>query len=223
MLRRSYKRKNNPNYKNGVTFRKYYCIKCDKKISLSSGLYGQQLCNSCAHKGKKKPPFSIKHKKAISRALKGNKYAMGNIVSEETKRKMSLGMKGVNNPHWKNGKMLIRGYVYILKPDHPYIGRNKRYVLEHRLLIEKQIGRYLKPQERTHHINKIKTDNRLENLMAFVNQSAHRRFEMFPYYEGVDANEIIFDGRLKTKNGRFLNFNEIKEYLERELAKLKMS
>jgi len=43
---------NNPNYKYGKCCKKYYCKKCGKEISLSSGLYGSGLCNGCSRKGK---------------------------------------------------------------------------------------------------------------------------------------------------------------------------
>lgn len=65
--------------------------------------------------------------------------------------------------HWKGGRVKLRGYILIYKPDHPN-AINKRYVFEHRLVIEKKIGRYLERWEIVHHINGIKDDNRLENL-----------------------------------------------------------
>ena len=82
------------------------------------------------------------------------------------------------------------GYVLIYKPKHPH--RDIRgQMREHRLVIEKQIGRYLLSKEEVHHFGK-KDDNRPENLMAFVSKSAHRRFEMGGI---VIQREIIFDGR----------------------------
>lgn len=70
---------------------------------------------------------------------------------------------GANNPNFAGGKYVDdKGYVRILMPDHP---RNiKGYVYEHRLLMEQYIGRYLMPWETVHHINEIKTDNRIENF-----------------------------------------------------------
>jgi len=47
------------------------------------------------------------------------------------------------------------------------------YVAEHRLLIEKQLGRLLDKKERVHHINCIKNDNSLDNLVVFSNHTDH--------------------------------------------------
>jgi len=65
---------------------------------------------------------------------------------------------------WKGGKMINgKGYVDIYSRGHPN-ARGGKYVLEHRLVMEKKIGRYLLPSEHVHHKNGIKTDNRVENL-----------------------------------------------------------
>lgn len=73
--------------------------------------------------------------------------------------------KNPNSP--KNTK---QGYVEIdIREDfewmanNPFIVKKNRY-LEHRYIMEKEIGRYLIPGETVHHKNMIKNDNRIENL-----------------------------------------------------------
>jgi hypothetical protein len=80
---------------------------------------------------------------------------------------------------WKGGRITTdQGYVRIKAPiDHP----NKRaygYILEHRLIMEKAIGRYLRPDETVHHKNGNRSDNRIENLELWnITQPSGKRIE----------------------------------------------
>jgi hypothetical protein len=83
---------------------------------------------------------------------------------------------GSNNPNFSGGKYIDdKGYIRVLMPDHP---RNiKGYVYEHRLLMERYVGRHLMPWETVHHINEIKTDNRIENFFLCMH-SEHSALHM---------------------------------------------
>lgn len=75
-----------------------------------------------------------------------------------------IGQKGPKNPAWKGGRRpASNGYVWVYSPDHPYRTKDNR-VLEHRLVMEARLGRYLKPHEVVHHRNSVRNDNRDENL-----------------------------------------------------------
>jgi len=51
------KGKNNPAYKDGITFKKHSCIKCNKAISLNNFYYGKRRCRSCSKTGKNSPRY----------------------------------------------------------------------------------------------------------------------------------------------------------------------
>lgn len=83
--------------------------------------------------------------------------------------------KGSKNLKWKGGKYKNWYRRTIYSPSHPRA--NKRgYLARYVIVMEKHLGRFLKPKEVVHHINKIKDDDRLENLMLFPNHRAHLRF-----------------------------------------------
>lgn len=75
--------------------------------------------------------------------------------------------------HWKGGKTTgsSGNYIMLMRPNHPNATRHG-YVMEHRLVMEKKMGRYLTPQEIVHHINGDGHDNRPENLEV-ISRSVH--------------------------------------------------
>jgi hypothetical protein len=85
---------------------------------------------------------------------------------------------GERNGSWRGGRYVdADGYVMVRKPDHP--GATKAgYVREHRLVMEKKLGRPLCPGEVVHHRDKDKANNRPSNLVLFVSNAQHLRSEL---------------------------------------------
>lgn len=109
-------------------------------------------------------------KKCFKRMLPvGFGFKRGDKHKQETKIKIGKG-------NFKTG-IVTRddGYQAVLSPTHPFTNKNK-YIYHHRLIMEKHIGRYLKPREVVHHINSDPSDNRIENLMLFSSHSEHQKF-----------------------------------------------
>lgn len=76
----------------------------------------------------------------------------------------SRNFRGNKANNWRGGKGLtIDGYYKIYYPSHPFANKHG-YILEHRLIMEKMINRYLTPKDIVHHKNGTRTDNRKKNL-----------------------------------------------------------
>lgn len=157
----------------------------------------RKISQSLKGKGKGRK-FSKEHRKNLSMALtnpsketrqKMSKAQKGRKLTEKTKQKMSearkgykhsqeakekMGQKGSKSSSWKGGQYKSRGRIFIYSPEHPFA--NNIYVLRSRLVMEKKLGRHLKPKEVVHHINGIVNDDRPENLQLFPNRGAHISF-----------------------------------------------
>lgn len=80
------------------------------------------------------------------------------------------GQKG-NKYGWKGGKIKTNGYWMIYAPDHPNANAmGKGYVKQSRLKMEKKLKRILSRDEVVHHINGIRDDDRLSNLVVMTKE-----------------------------------------------------
>lgn len=84
--------------------------------------------------------------------------------------------KGCNNHGWAGGRSIdLDGYVLVPAPEHHPHARQIGVILEHRLVMEKALERYLLPTEVVDHIDGLTIHNAPENLRLFASNAEHLR------------------------------------------------
>jgi len=127
---------------------------------------------------------------AVSSILRTRGVRMRN-GKESLRARFPDGRYGKLAANWKGGRIIANrlGYFIIYTPEHPNATKDG-YVMEHRLLMEKKLSRYLNKNEFVHHINGDTQDNRIENL-EITSKRQHARIHF-------DAVKEV--ARLKAEN-----------------------
>jgi len=100
-------------------------------------------------------------------------------------------------------KHKANGYIYILVNEILPSGKHK-HIAEHRVIMEKLLGRKLEPQEEVDHINGVRDDNRPENLRLMKNKGMHQKIHKPKGYNKGPLAVGWIDGRsLVQKNCKF--------------------
>lgn len=84
---------------------------------------------------------------------------------------------GAGHTGWKGGLRIVKGYVMVFDPEHPN-STEQGYVAQHRLTVEKRLGRHLERHEVVHHIDGNRGNNALTNLQVFDSNGDHLRHEL---------------------------------------------
>jgi hypothetical protein len=154
-----------------------YCIYCGKKTDRENGV----CCSKCLKERARDTiqRYRKKHleriKEAKRRCAKKNPQLCVDCGKEICPESIRCRQCSFKNRSRKIKTIDKSGYVLVYRPKHPY-ANEKGYVREHRLVVEKKIGRFLNKEEVIHHINGKKAENSLKNLMLFSNHKEHMVF-----------------------------------------------
>ena len=188
------------------------CQECKKTIT---NLRRKKFCsNICMYKHFKidftETICQLCGKKFIISLSRKDSKTRGKFCSAQCRSKFhSLEMAGKGNSLWHGGYFYRSGYKFIYQPNHPFANK-LGYVREHRLVMEKHLGRLLKQEEVVHHKNGIKDDNRIENLELLANDSEHASLEMEtnPNF-GMKGKKHSYESKEKMSQSRLNYLNKI--------------
>lgn len=158
------------------------------------------ICKVCSQ-GFHIPPSWIKRKRGFYCSQKCYGISKKGMIPWNKNKKTGLipktaFKKGHKPAHYKGWQKSTQGYILIHKPNHPFCDC-RGYVLRSRLVMEKYLGRYLKPEEIVHYrgvkypISSIKNrqDDRIKNLELFINKSEHTKFHMILRYKSKTTQQ----------------------------------
>lgn len=180
-------------YQTYPAFRLKYCSSACTGADRKRGVFVP--CAQCGKDFYKRPSqpaatFCSKSCKTTASNLTAANPSYSRDISGERNPMYGKGMNGADNPmygrrkelapQWKGGRKVRKdGYVLVVAPDdHPYPADQHKasglkYVLEHRLIMERHLGRYLQPGEVVHHRDINPNNNDLSNLQLFACQADH--------------------------------------------------
>jgi hypothetical protein len=166
-----------PNRKPNTT-----CDVCGKAIYRRPNLLKKNTTKSCSHTCS----ISIYQK---------------NLIEKSNAKNHLKALPLEKNPAWKGGVTIFKkkgnykNVRYVRCPKE-YLGMSRKdgYVMEHRLVMAQQVGRLLERVECVHHIDHNPTNNEINNLLLFPDNSSHK------IYEGIENGKS--NSKLQGKTNR---------------------
>lgn len=173
----------------------FFCSRsCRGKLGFKPRTVQNKICETCGEEFR--PASSVATARFCSRPCRlvwerrnqvaktcpvcGKEFLVSKSRAGRTKDLCSKLCESINRTktgigRFHNGKPVRlepRGYLYVWEPDNPDSHEKGGWILEHRLVASKALGRRLSPDEQVHHINGNKQDNSPENLFV-LSAEAH--------------------------------------------------
>jgi hypothetical protein len=103
----------------------------------------------------------------IAAKFRSSQITIGRMLRDAGVKTRRRSATGSSHGSWKGGRVKLGGYIGAwLSPADPLfvMADQQSYVMEHRLVMARHLGRPLLASETVHHINGDTTDNRVSNL-----------------------------------------------------------
>jgi len=116
---------------------------------------------------------------------------------------------------YKRSSYLRNGYIYVWCSKHPY--SYKGLYPEHRFVLEKKIGRFLKPGgECCHHLDRNRKNNDPDNLVLCATTSEHMR-----KYHSTQFDPVLIENIKELAKDRSLSRSDISKHLKVNICTVK--
>lgn len=190
------------------------CAECYRKSPTPSKIKGTNIQTNTGRTHFKKGleswnkgiPCTEEFKQMQSELKKGGSNPKPkNFVDTMRKANPPIGRKIKFDSRDKEKKLRVwrHGYVFVYKPEHPTsrkIPPDYGYIAEHRMIMELHLGRDLKPTEVIHHLDGLKSNNKIENLLCCETQRKHNQIhtKMQVFVEKlIRENKVYYDKEFK--------------------------
>ena len=157
------------------------CPQCNKSYNIRG-----KICQNCR---KKKRQDKVPKKKCECSPECPEMIPIITTKGKPMRYKKGHSPKNERSPNWVDEPSESNGYRSIRAPDNPKCHKNGK-MKRHRWIYEQYYNVCLLPWIEIHHINGIKTDNRIENLQP-VTKKEHRIIE----FSGRQYDLIDMSGR----------------------------